>query len=108
MNDLEERNTTFALAQLAAMKGPARSGNDVFIDGHVVPNMWMKESDTMVELFFPGPVAYQFPKDIAAHVAHACAKAMAIGAGHSHISSEHAVTKSYGPKAVCLSELPTK
>jgi len=106
MNELDERNKAFALARLAEMKGIERFGNEVLIDGHVVPHMWMKESDTMVELFFPGPVAYQFPKEIAAHVAHACAKAMAVGAGHSHVSSTHAVTKSYGPKAICLTEVP--
>jgi hypothetical protein len=108
MNDFEQRNTAQALAQLAAMKGPERFGNDVIVDGHVVPNMWMREYDTLVELIFPGPVAYQFPKEIAAHAAHACAKAMAVGAGYSHVSSTHATTKTYGPKAICLSEVPTK
>jgi hypothetical protein len=90
-----------------AVKGPERFGNDIIIDGHVVPNMWMVDCGATIELVFPGPVAYIFPRDIAAHAAGACAKAMAVGAGHSHISSEHAVTKSYGPKAIALSEIPS-
>lgn len=83
-----------------AIKGPERYGACVFIDGHVVPNMWLVDKGETVELCFPGPVHYVFPRAIAAHVAHACAKAMAVGAGHSHISSEHAVTKPYGSRAI--------
>ncbi len=83
-----------------AVKGPERFGNDVIIDGHIVPNMWMVDRGSTIEIVFPGPVAYIFPRDIAAHAMGACAKAMAIGAGHSHISSEHACTKPYGPKAI--------
>lgn len=82
------------------VKGPALSGNEVFIDGHVVPNMWMIDRGELVEICFPGPVHFLFPRDIAAHACALAAKAMAVGAGHSHISSTHASTKSYGPKAV--------
>lgn len=80
------------------IKGPELFGSSIIIDGHEVPHMWMVDKGAEIELCFPGPVVYLFPRDIAAHVAHACAKAMAIGAGHSHISSEHAMTKPYGPK----------
>lgn len=80
------------------IKGPARYGNKIVIDGHEVPNMWIVDKGETVEVCFPGPVHYIFPREIAATVAHACAKAMAVGAGHSHVSSEHAMTKPYGAK----------
>lgn len=90
-----------------AVKGPERFGNDIIIDGHVVPNMWMVDRGSTIELVFPGPVAYMFPREIAAHAAGACAKAMAVGAGHTHLSSPHGVTKSYGTPAVRMSADPT-
>jgi hypothetical protein len=80
------------------IKGPSRYGNVIVIDGHEVPNMWIVDKGETVELCFPGPVHYIFPRDIAAHACALAAKAMAIGAGHSHVSSEHAMTKPYGPK----------
>lgn len=86
--------------EIAEIKGPERYGNDIFIDGHVVPNMWMVDRGETVELVFPGPVHYIFPRNMAAMAAACAAKAMAVGAGHSHISSTHASTKSYGPKAI--------
>lgn len=89
-----------------AVKGPERFGNDIIIDGHFVPNMWMVDRGATIEIVFDGPVVYIFPRDIAAHVMGACAKAMAIGAGHAHISSEHAHTKAYGTKAMCISGNP--
>lgn len=85
-----------------AVKGPERFGNDVIIDGHVVPNMWMVDRGSTIEIVFPGPVVYIFPRDIAAHVMGCAAKAMAVGAGHSHISSKHSMTKAYGPKAMAI------
>lgn len=90
---------------IPAIKGGERNGHDIIIDGHVVPNMWMIDCGATIELCFPGPVHYIFPRDIAAHVAGACAKAMAVGAGHSHVSSTHATTKAYGPKAMCISSV---
>lgn len=80
------------------IKGPERYGNKIVIDGHEVPNMWIVDKGETVEVCFPGPVHYIFPRDIAAHACALAAKAMAVGAGHSHVSSEHAMTKSYGPK----------
>ena len=80
------------------MKGAARFGDEIIVDGHLVPNMYMVDRGETVELVFDGPVVYVVPRDIFPLVASACAKAMAVGAGHSHISSEHAVTKAYGPK----------
>ena len=95
------------LENINAVKGPERFGNDIVIDGHVVPNMWMVDLGPIIELVFPGPVVYVFPRDIAAHVASACAKAMAVGAGHAHLSSPHAVTKPYGIPAVAMNADPT-
>lgn len=85
-----------------AMRGPDRYGSDVIIDGHVVPNMWMIDKGETVELCFEGPVHFIFPREVAAGAAALAAKAMAVGAGHSHVSSTHAATKSYGPKATEL------
>lgn len=90
------------------MRGPELFGSKVIIDGHEVPNMWMVDRGETVELCFPGPVVYTFPREIAYHAAHACAKAMAVGAGYSHVSSEHAVTKTYGPKAHCITSVETE
>ena len=81
------------------MKGAARFGDEIIVDGHLVPNMWMVDRGETVELVFDGPVIYCMPRELFPLVASACAKAMAVGAGHSHVSSEHAVTKAYGPKA---------
>ena len=92
------------LDNINAVKGPDRFGNDIIIDGHVVPNMWMVDRGATVELVFPGPVAYIFPRDIAAHVAGACAKAMAVGAGHAGLAGTHAMTKPYGTPAVFVSD----
>jgi hypothetical protein len=89
--------------QVAEIKGPARYGNSVFIDGHVVPNMWIVDRGEIIDICFPGPVHFEFPRDIAAHACGLAAKAMAVGAGHSHISSTHATTKAYGPQAVVIS-----
>lgn len=91
--------------QVEQMKAGERYGNNVVIDGHVVPNMWMVDNGETVELCFPGPVHYLFPREIAAQAAHACAKAMAVGAGHSHVSSTHASTKAYGTKAMCITSI---
>lgn len=85
-----------------AVKGPERFGNDIIIDGHCVPNMWMVDRGATIELVFEGPVAYVFPREIAAHVASACAKAMAVGAGHAHLSSTHSSTKAYGVKMTAV------
>jgi len=83
---------------IEAMKGPELYGAKIVIDGHEVPNMWMVDKGETVELCFPGPVHFIFPREIAAHAAALAAKAMAVGAGHSHISSTHASTKAYGPQ----------
>lgn len=85
-----------------AVKGPERFGNDIIIDGHRVPNMWMVDRGATIELVFEGPSIYVFPREIAAHVASACAKAMAVGAGHAHISSTHASNKAYGAKMTAI------
>lgn len=87
------------------MKGPDLYGAKVVIDGHEVPNMWMVDNGETVELCFPGPVHFIFPREIAAHAAALAAKAMAVGAGHSHISSTHATTKSYGPKVMMITSV---
>lgn len=89
------------------MMGPDRFGAAIFIDGHEVPNMWMVDRGETVELCFPGPVVYIFPREIAYHAAHACAKAMAVGAGYSHVSGTHAMTKTYGPKVHCITTVET-
>jgi len=80
------------------MMGPDRFGASIIVDGHEVPNVWMVDRGETVELVFDGPVVYTMPREFFPLVASVCAKAMAVGAGHSHISSEHAVTKSYGPR----------
>lgn len=87
---------------IEAMRGPDRYGSDVIVDGHVVPNMWIVDKGETVEICFPGPVHFIFPREQAAGACALAAKAMAVGAGHSHVSSEHAMTKSYGPKAIEL------
>lgn len=89
-----------------AMRGPDRYGSDVIVDGHVVPNMWMIDNGETVEICFPGPVHFIFPRDQAVGAAALAAKAMAVGAGHWHISSPHVSTKSYGPKATQLGSIP--
>lgn len=85
---------------LSERLGPHRYGQEVFSDGHVVPNMWVVDRGETVEICFPGPVHHIFPREIAAAAIDLAAKAMAIGAGHSHVSSEHAHTKAYGQKAM--------
>ena len=80
------------------MMGPDRFGASIIVDGHEVPNIYMVDCGETVQLVFDGPVIYTIPREMFPLVASACAKAMAVGAGHSHISSEHAVTKAYGPK----------
>lgn len=88
--------------QIETIKGPARYGHKIVIDGHEVPNMWIVDKGDIVDICFPGPVHFEFPRDIAAHACALAAKAMAIGAGHSHVSSTHAMTKSYGPQVMEL------
>ncbi len=89
------------------MMGPDRFGSSIIIDGHEVPNMWMVDRGETVELVFDGPVIYTMPREFFPLVASACAKAMAIGAGHAHISSTHASTKAYGPQVHTLASIPT-
>lgn len=90
------------------MMGPDRFGASIIVDGHEVPNMWMVDRGETVELVFGGPVIYVVPRDLFPLLASACAKAMAIGAGHAHISSEHAMTKSYGPRVNMITSVETE
>lgn len=90
------------------MMGPDRFGASIIVDGHEVPNMYMVDHGETVDLVFDGPVIYSMPREIFPLVASACAKAMAVGAGHSHVSSEHAVTKSYGPKVNMITAVETE
>lgn len=83
-----------------AMRGPDRYGSDVFIDGHLVPNMWMVDNGETVELCFPGPVHFIFPREIAPHAAALAAKAMAVGAGHAGLAGLHSSTKPYGTPVI--------
>lgn len=92
---------------LEQMKGPDRYGCVVVVDGHEVPNMWLVDNGgPTVEVCFDGPVHHIVPREFAAQALEIAAKAMAVGAGYSHISSEHASTKPYGPKVTILAGLP--
>lgn len=91
---------------LDEMKLAERFGHEVMVDGYVVPNLFIKDCVDKVEIFVGGPVCFIFPREFAPLAIQLAAKAMAVGAGHSHISSEHSSTKSYGPKAMLVELVP--
>ena len=80
---------------IADMKGPDRFGNDIFLDGHIVPNMVMHDKGETVELVLDGRMIYIFPREIAYLAAHFAANAMAIGAGHPCFSAPHKTGKPF-------------
>ena len=73
------------------MRGPEMSGNAVIIEGRMVPQMTMRETETGVTLLLDGRMAWVFPKQLAHHAASFAANAMAIGAGFPCFTAERKV-----------------
>ena len=88
------------------MKGPARWGHDVFVDGHVIPHMIMVDKGDVVELTLDNRMTWIFPREIAPMAASFAATAMAIGAGHPHFSAPHEILKAFATPIKRLDSLP--
>ena len=83
-----------------AMIGPKRSGHDVIIDGHAIPNMRLHDRGDRIEFVLDDRYSYEFPREWAYLAADFAAIAMAIGAGHTHFKYPHRSNKSYAPQCV--------
>jgi hypothetical protein len=70
--------------KIEAMKGPVASGHDVIIEGHLIPNLTMRDCGDQIEFILDRRLSWSFPRDLAHYAADFAATAMAIGAGHPH------------------------
>lgn len=94
--------------RIEEMKGPEQSGNDVFIEGRLVPNVRMYDRGETIEFVLDGRLCFPFPRDIAVHAMCFAAHAMAIGAGHPSLSAPHGSSLPYGTPVVRLSAIPVE
>lgn len=86
--------------RIEEMKGPGRTGNDVFIEGRVVPNVYMRDCGETIEFVLDNRLCFIFPRDSAVHAMCFAAHAMAIGAGHPSLSAPHGSALPYGTQAI--------
>lgn len=94
--------------RIGEMKGPERSGHDVFIEGRLVPNVHMYDKGETIEFVLDERLCFIFPRDAAAHAMCFAAHAMAIGAGHPSLSAPHGSALPYGTTVTGIAEMPTE
>lgn len=82
------------------MIGPKISGHSVIIDGRAIPNMTLRDNGDRIEFVLDNRYSYEFPREWAYLAAAFAAEAMAIGAGHSHISQPHNSSKAFAPQCI--------
>lgn len=70
------------------MIGPERQGNDLIIDGRVIPNIAITDYGEEVLLVLDGRMAFLFPREIAYLAASFAANAMAVGGGYASAISD--------------------
>lgn len=81
MDDLTKKRAEAIELRIDAMKGPQTYGNAVIVDGRLVPDLTMVDHGELIEFCLDNRMSWEFPREIAAHVASFAANTMAIGAG---------------------------
>lgn len=100
MNDVVEFQRKPEVDQIEEMKGPARVGHSVFVDGHLVKGITMVDRGDIIGLVLDDRMIFEFPRAIAPLAARFAAQAMAIGAGHPCVSAPHRMLKAFGTPVV--------
>lgn len=85
------------------MTGCERSGQSVFIEGRLVPNVHMYDKGETIEFVLDDRLVFIFPREQAVAAMTFAAHAMAIGAGHPSLSAPHGSSLPYGTPVVGVS-----
>ncbi len=64
-------------------------GNNVIVDGRVIPKMMCRERGDEIEFIVDGRFSFQFPKQWSFLAAAMASQCMAIGMGYSHMGASN-------------------
>jgi hypothetical protein len=85
------------------MTGPERIGNDVLLDGRLIPNLKMFDRGDHIDFVLDERLMFGFPREQAWNAAYFAACAMAIGAGFPHFDGgKHFTQRDFAVKCTML------
>jgi hypothetical protein len=89
-----------------SVKGPARGGHSVIVDGRKIPNIAVFDNGgDMVEFVLDDRLSFSFPREWSRLAASFAAQAMAIGAGHPSIGAPHKSGQAFATPVMELGSL---